>query len=58
MFFIIVPSLPLLALMCDAAQNDHDDEEETPIRSSFSVEDLLDEVEKLSSVPTCDKKVK
>ncbi|XP_060773732.1 UBX domain-containing protein 2A isoform X1 [Neoarius graeffei] len=42
---------------CDGAQNDHDDEEETPIRSSFSVEDLLDEVEKISSVPTCGKKV-
>ncbi|KTG47873.1 hypothetical protein cypCar_00028531 [Cyprinus carpio] len=44
---------------CEGAQNEEeeDDEEVTPIRSSFSVEDLLDEVEKISSVASSGKKV-
>lgn len=44
---------------CDGAQNDDDEEEEaeTPMRPSFSVEDLLDEVEKIGSVSTGGKKV-
>uniref|UniRef100_A0A8B9KTQ3 UBX domain protein 2A n=1 Tax=Astyanax mexicanus TaxID=7994 RepID=A0A8B9KTQ3_ASTMX len=47
------------ALRCDGAQNDDDEEEETetPMRPSFSVEDLLDEVEKIGSVSTGGKKV-
>ncbi|XP_036437640.1 UBX domain-containing protein 2A isoform X1 [Colossoma macropomum] len=42
---------------CDGAQNDDEEEEETPMRPSFSVEDLLDEVEKIGSVSTGGKKV-
>ncbi|RXN23271.1 UBX domain-containing 2A-like isoform X1 [Labeo rohita] len=44
---------------CEGAQNEEeeDDEEVSPIRSSFSVEDLLDEVEKISSVASSGKKV-
>ncbi|XP_067274153.1 UBX domain-containing protein 2A isoform X1 [Pseudorasbora parva] len=44
---------------CEGAQNDEEeeDEEASPIRSSFSVEDLLDEVEKISSVASSGKKV-
>ncbi|XP_026852003.1 UBX domain-containing protein 2A isoform X1 [Electrophorus electricus] len=42
---------------CDGVQNDDEEEEETPMRPSFSVEDLLDEVEKISSVSTSGKKV-
>ncbi|XP_051952073.1 UBX domain-containing protein 2A-like isoform X2 [Xyrauchen texanus] len=48
------------ALRCEGAQNDdeeEEDEEASPIRSSFSVEDLLDEVEKISSVASSGKKV-
>ncbi len=52
--------LPLWALRCEGAQNEEeeDDEEVSPIRSSFSVEDLLDEVEKISSVASSGKKVR
>ncbi|KAI7800196.1 UBX domain-containing protein 2A isoform X1 [Triplophysa rosa] len=42
---------------CEGAQNDEEEEEPSPIRSSFSVEDLLDEVEKISSVASSGKKV-
>lgn len=42
---------------CEGAQNDEEEEEVSPIRSSFSVEDLLDEVEKISSVASSGKKV-
>ncbi|XP_016420827.1 UBX domain-containing protein 2A-like isoform X1 [Sinocyclocheilus rhinocerous] len=44
---------------CEGAHNEEeeDDEEVSPIRSSFSVEDLLDEVEKISSVASSGKKV-
>lgn len=48
------------ALRFKGAQNDEeeDEEEPSPIRSSFSVEDLLDEVEKISSVASSGKKVR
>ncbi|XP_051954983.1 UBX domain-containing protein 2A-like isoform X2 [Xyrauchen texanus] len=44
---------------CAGAQNDEEeeDEEASPIRASFSIEDLLDEVEKISSVASSSKKV-
>lgn len=46
---------------CEGAQNEEEEEEEdeeaSPIRSSFSVEDLLDEVEKISGVASSGKKV-
>nr|XP_046155317.1 UBX domain-containing protein 2A isoform X2 [Oncorhynchus gorbuscha] len=40
---------------CDGTENE---EEEVPIRRSFSVEDLLDEVEKISNVASGGSKVK
>ncbi|XP_062858311.1 UBX domain-containing protein 2A isoform X2 [Trichomycterus rosablanca] len=45
------------ALRYDGADEDVDEEEEAPMKSSFSVEDLLDEVEKISSAPSGGKKV-
>lgn len=40
---------------CDGTENE---EEEVPIRRSFSVEDLLDEVEKISNVASGGSKVR
>ncbi|TRY66121.1 hypothetical protein DNTS_029064 [Danionella cerebrum] len=46
------------ALRCEGTQNEEEEDEEvSPIRSSFSVEDLLDEVEKISSVASSGKKI-